>query len=165
MKVPVDTAAKAFAELARGFCVWAESPSPDGSLYVAAAWVAKLHAAALLLPEVECESDGGLPDVPPSALEAARRVIGPFFGMYYREFFDPDPTLNDESVMGDVGDDLLDTYMDVKRGLLVFDEGQSVDALWHWSFLHRIHWGRHAVGAMFGIHCLWTAKLKDLDRR
>ena len=78
-------------------------------------------------------------------------------GWYYREFFDPNPSLEDEAVMGDVGDDLLDIYRDVKAGLVLMDQRKRVDALWHWAFLHRIHWGRHAVGALFALHCAPTA--------
>jgi Domain of unknown function (DUF5063) len=70
----------------------------------------------------------------------------------------PDPTLREEPVMSDVGDDLLDTYHDIRRGLLLFDAQQADEALWHWSFLHQIHWGRHAVGALFALHCLSISK-------
>jgi len=66
--------------------------------------------------------------------------------------------LTDESCMGDVGDDLLDVYHDVRGGLVAFDRGEVNDAAWHWSFLHRIHWGRHAVGGLFALHCMHVSK-------
>ena len=96
----------------------------------------------------------GAAEPPEAALAKARGNLACFNGWYYREFFDPDPTLEEEPVMGDVGDDLLDTYKDIKAGCLLFERGEATEALWHWSFLHRIHWGRHAVGALFALHCL-----------
>ena len=153
------TATQSFAEVARGFCAWCESSAPSLEPEVAAvAWLAKLYALAVALPEVESNNDERLPSIPSALHEAAERTLTYFRGMYYREYFDPDPTLNEESVTGDVGDDLLDTYQDIRRGLILFDAGQSTEALWHWSFLHRGHWGRHAVGAMFALHCLFISK-------
>lgn len=112
-----------------------------------------------MLPEVGCEtSDDGLPDIPAQMLDQAKSNLAAFNGWYYREYFDPDPLLRDESGLGDIGDDMLDIYKDVRAGLLLFDAGQTADALWHWSFLHRIHWGRHAVGAIFALHCLSISK-------
>lgn len=155
------SSARSFAEVARGFCSWCEGPSLGAEPEVtAAAWLAKLHAAALVLPDVESQNSDDLPDIPPASQEAARNNIACFMGMYYRQCFDPDPILNEEPVMGDVGDDLLDTYQDVRCGLLLFDGEQPTEALWQWSFLHRVHWGRHAVGAMVALHCLSISKRK-----
>jgi hypothetical protein len=100
------------------------------------------------------ENEDGLPELPPEALAAAKSNLGAFSGRYYREVFDPDPTLDEEPVVGDIGDDLLDTYKDIRAGLVLFDRGEANEALWHWAFLHRIHWGRHAVGAIYALHCL-----------
>lgn len=156
------TAANAFSEVARGFCFWCEGASlgeePEST---AAIWLAKLHASALVLPKIESDNAEGLPDIPVTELEAANRNLFVFSGMYYREYFDPDPTLIDESVIGDVGDDILDTYRDVKRGLILFENGQLSEALWHWAFSHCIHWGRHVVGALFALHCLSCSKVHD----
>jgi hypothetical protein len=149
---------KDFAEIARGFCSWCEDPLHDNQEVTAAVWLSKLNAAALLLPEVGCVNEDELPEISESVFAAVRDNLGRFNGWYYREYFDPDPSLDDESCMGDVGDDLLDTYRDVKRGQLLFERGSVAEALGHWSFLHRIHWGRHAVGAMFAIHCLFVSK-------
>jgi hypothetical protein len=149
------SSAKSFSELARGFCAWVEEPSLLESKEVAAAvWLAQLHAAALRLPEIGVENEEDLPDIPYSAFAAAQCNLALFSGMYYRECFNPDPAVGDPPAAGDVGDDLLDVYLDVKRGLLVFERDQVAEALWNWSFLHRIHWGHHAVGALFALHCL-----------
>jgi hypothetical protein len=147
----------AFADIAQGFCTWCEAaslgPEPEASAS-AAQWLAKLYAAAIGRPKVGPENEDGLPSIPEEALAKARTNLDRFNGLYYREFFDPDPTLNEEPGMGDVGDDLLDTYKDIKAGCLLYERGETTGALWHWSLLHRIHWGRHAVGALFALHCV-----------
>ena len=150
-----DTSAElaAFSQLALGFCAWCENNSPsDLSKKQAAQWLARLHAAAIDLPETEPENDWGLPDLPAAELAAAERNLRPFSGWYYRTVFDPEPTNADEPVIGDVGDDLLDTYKDIKAGVHLVGQGRVSDALWHWSFMHRIHWGKHAVGALSALY-------------
>lgn len=141
-----------FAHVARGFCDWCEGAvSLAPADVTASVWLAKLHAAALTLPDVEPENEDGLPELPAKAAALAKKAFAEFDGLYYREYFDPNPSLADESVVGDVGDDLGDTYKDVRAGLLLYDGGKRAEALWFWSFLHRIHWGRHAVGALFAL--------------
>jgi hypothetical protein len=149
-----STATTAFATLAREFCAWCEAPSLGaGAATRAAAWIAHLHAAALALPDVDSRHFEELPEPPDAALRRARANLHAFDGWFYREVFDPDPLRDDKPVMGDVGDDLMDIWLDVRQGLIRFDRGQVREALWHWSYLHRIHWGRHAVGALFALHC------------
>lgn len=155
MSIPHISSIDAFAGIARGFCLWCESSSPGpASPRTAAIWLARLHAAALELPDAGPGNADGLPDLPADAEENARRNLSACNGWYYREFFDPDPRLVEEPVMGDVGDDLLDVDMDVRGGLVRFDDDDIEAALWHWAHLHRLHWGRHAVGALFALHCL-----------
>lgn len=147
-------AADEFAQLARGFCDWCEGAAlPAPADVSASVWLAKLHAAALALPEVDPESEDGLPPLPAVAAARAERNLAAFDGFYYREYFDPNPNLTDESVIGDVGDDLADIYKDIRAGLVLYETSQPTEALWHWSFSHRIHWGRHAVGALFALQC------------
>lgn len=55
-------------------------------------------------------------------------------------------------MIGDVGDDMLDTYKDIKAGIRLVGQGRVSDALWHWSFMHRIHWGKHVVGALSALY-------------
>ncbi|MDZ7813552.1 MAG: DUF5063 domain-containing protein [Ideonella sp.] len=147
-----------FHQLALGFCAWCEGHAPAGlSKKRAAQWLARLHAAALDLPATGPDNDWGLSDLPPAELAAAERNLRPFAGWYYRTVFDPDPFKDDEPLMGDVGDDLLDTYKDIKVGCQLVDQGRPADALWHWSFMHCHHWGQHVVGAL----CALYAELRN----
>lgn len=143
-----------FAQVARGYCAWCEAAPSEHANSEAAYWLGRLYSQALLLPKVSSESLDGLPDVPGDALAKAVANLAPFMGWYYREVFDPHPYLSEEPGMGDIGDDLLDIYKDIRAGLILFDAGEVTEAMWYWSFLHRIHWGRHAVGAMYALHCL-----------
>jgi hypothetical protein len=139
----------AFRQVAAGFCRWCEGeslgPHPQRQ---ASVWLSRLHAAALELPETEPENEEGLPELPHADLARAQGNLAVFAGVFYRTVFDPDPRNTDEPVIGDIGDDLLDTYKDIKAGSVLCDRGQPQEALWHWSFLHQVHWGRHAVGAL-----------------
>jgi hypothetical protein len=149
-----------FAEVARGFCAWCEASEPELTDSQAAYWLSRLYAQALLLPETESENEDGLPELPADAMEKAASNLAAFSGRYYREVFDPDPLLGDAPVMGDIGDDLLDTYRDIRAGLVLFDRGEVNEAIWQWSFLHRIHWGHHVAGALYALHCLSLSRLR-----
>ena len=57
--------------------------------------------------------------------------------------------------MGDLGDDLLDIYKDVKESLLVYNsphEHAPERALWLLDFGFNHHWGQHCVDALQAIH-------------
>jgi len=147
-----------FSEVARAFCAWCEDSGSELTDRQAAYWLCRLYAEALLLPKTESENDNGLPELPAGPLGKAASNLAAFSGRYYREVFDPDPLLDDEPGTGDIGDDLLDTYKDVRAGLVLFDRGETGEALWHWAFLHRIHWGRHVAGALYALHCLTVSR-------
>jgi hypothetical protein len=111
-----------------------------------------------MLPRVASENTEGIPALPDQALADAIANLAKFSGWYYRVVFDPDYTLNEEPVMGDIGDDLIDTYKDIRAGLMLYDRGDTKDALWFWSAMHRGHWGHHAVNAISALHCLAISK-------
>ena len=149
-----------FAVLARDFCAWCESESLGPTPYRSAAgWLAKLYAAALILPEVEPESAEPGPSAPPGAFDKAKRNLAPFWGQTYRQVFHPRPTNDDAPLLGDLGDDLTDVYSDIRGSLVLFEAGRTTEAVWQWRFDHETHWGQHAVGALFGIHHLYVSGL------
>jgi len=144
-----------FSELASAFCGWCESDSfPERPENAAAVWLARLHAAALVLPVVSCDDDDRLPELPQSLLDRVAGNLSYFSGMYYRKVFDPSPLLTEMPVLGDIGDDILDTYKDIREGVVLVAAGRPQEALWHWRFLHSVHWGRHAVSALAALHAI-----------
>lgn len=156
---PLSPATQAFANLANEFCAWCEDPGTGRAHELqAAAWLARLHAAALELPESDGDNEEGLPELPEAQLAAAQRNLNTYAGRYYRTVFDCTPTNSDEPVMGDVGDDLLDTYKDIKAGTVLYQQNRAKEALWHWSFMHRVHWGKHALGALAALHAQQTGR-------
>lgn len=147
-----------FARLATAFCTWCESDAVGNAPELAISrWFSQLYAGGLLLSEVQAESNA--PDDVPSNVEAGEAAIGTLRGYYYREVFDPNPTLAEEPCVGDIGDDLLDVYKDIKRGLALFDAGFPRAAEWEWAFHFRIHWGRHAVAGLLALHCMVHSNL------
>lgn len=152
VKARMTPLSHSFAELVREFCDWCESGAEPICERDVERWLARLHASALELPDVETEDDFQSPDVPEAALAAAKARIASLWGSYYRMVFDPNPSENDVPVVGDLGDDVQDVYLDLRRGLLKFNEGHLEDAIWHWKFTHQIHWGRHATEALYALH-------------
>jgi hypothetical protein len=150
---PPSADLESFSKAAAGFCAWFESsdlgPWPKKS---AAAWLAHLHAAALALPERGPENDEDFPEIPHGPGSQVHKTVALFSGHYYRTVFDVDPRNTEDPVVGEVGDDMLDTYLDIKRGLHFYQQGLHEEALWHWSFMHRLHWGKHALGALTALH-------------
>lgn len=159
MKSTDTTISQAFVAITYEFCTWCEGASLGSEPEISAAsWLSKLYSAALELPNIGPENWEDSPDLPTDKVQQATINLGHFNGWYYREYYDPDPSLTDEPGMGDIGDDLLDTYKDIKAGCVLYECGKPKEALWHWVFLHRVHWGRHAVGALFALHCLSISK-------
>jgi len=149
-----------FAGTARAYCSWCEATHTEHTDSQAAYWLSRLYSQALMLEKVSCENSDGLPDIPQKDLDAAKSNLAKFFGRYYRVVFNPDCLLDEEPVMGDIGDDLFDTYLDIRRGLVLFDKSESNHALWFWSLMHRDHWGHHAVSALSALHCLAIAQAR-----
>lgn len=137
-----------FIAAARAWCAVIES-RPDGrqTAEVAAA-LARLYAAGFHIPVVPWsnvdEDDDDHDDEPEVAAPAG------WTGLDIQSY----PTMIDvldlqsEPGMGDLTDDLVDIYLDVKRGLLLHDAGRPGAASHHWRLTCRGHWGHHAVAAL-----------------
>ena len=50
--------------------------------------------------------------------------------------------------VGDLGDELADIYRDLKNGLIAFNRSLANEAIWHWQWGFRSHWGEHVVSAL-----------------
>jgi hypothetical protein len=157
MTVPSEV--EAFHEVAQRFCAWAEAPpgDSDDDLYWAMRHVADLYAALLAMPGADHDADA--PDRFVDKTEH-ERVYDRFKRLplqYYGEVFDTTKVPPEEPSLGDLADDLLDIYTDVKAGLLHYAEGHIVQAVWQWQFTWGVHWGRHATSALRAMHCFRTS--------
>lgn len=69
----------AFAQVARDFCKWCESPIDGASHDMAAAsWLCKLCASALSLSQMKPENEDGIPEIPVEILEQATQGLCAF---------------------------------------------------------------------------------------
>jgi hypothetical protein len=145
-----------FREVATDYCAWAESSGgPEGEEAATA-----LRLLASLLHHVQ-----SLPGAEPENLPehdivqkgegtvAIYRRFGKLPFQYYAEVFDPLEVSGSEPVTGDLADDLMDIYCDLKQGVQYLDDGHPVQAVFHWSFTYAVHWGRHATSALRALHC------------
>jgi hypothetical protein len=75
----------------------------------------------------------------------------------YWTIFDPTENVfgNEKPVMGDLLDDIMDIYKDLKYQLMIFDLGTAdskENAVWGMRFDFWNHWSHHAIDAMRTIH-------------
>lgn len=153
MGAPERAARPVFADLATAFCRWCEDEEAGQATDERTArWLARLHAAALALPESEPTNDDGPPELPAAEFARAKARLARFAGRYYRYLFDPDVLLDEEPVVGALADDVLDVYRVIKCGARLHARGEQADALWQWRFSHRHHWGAHALAAAYVLH-------------
>jgi hypothetical protein len=153
VSVPPEIAA--FSETAARFCSWAEGDAgdPDDDLYLAMIHVAQLYAAVLIMPGAD-----PMPDVVDRYVDKNDHVALyerfrklPF--QFYGDVYDTTLVPPEEPTVGDLADDLLDIYSDVRTGLAHWNAGEFVHAAFHWKFTWGVHWGRHATGALQAMHC------------
>ena len=106
--------------------------------------ISQLYTNALDLPEVEEEHR---PDV-----EFPLPVVNVKHHNVYTEMFDP---YHDETpVNGCLDDDILGIYSDLKKGLLLYEQGHGIEAVWEWKFGLEVHWGEHATSAIRALHSI-----------
>lgn len=104
-----------------------------------------LYAAACTLPEVFADgSDVELADLP----------SWPGFGdrEHYAETLEPYDLGTTALGIGDLSDDLLEVYREVKSGLLLWERSEVAAAIWTWRDGFQIHWGVHATSALRALH-------------
>lgn len=147
-----------FAHASRDFCDWVEKSadqvtSEKEPSLKARQHIAKVYLLALSLP-VDWSDEW-------ASIESAERVSAQHradlmprlqalpFG-FYNVFFTPS-NLEDKHVMGDLADDILDIYCDLKEGLALHDRGHEGLAAWTWRFSFHSHWAKHAADALHAL--------------
>lgn len=119
--------------------------------------LANLYAAGLAL---DAEQDStGWDDSPSVTQQDWRRVYDNLTRslpkhLYHEVLSDPFQIHDDPKLaIGDLADDLADTWRDMKIGLNAIEEGAAeAAALWHWKLLFDSHWGVHASSALGVLH-------------
>ena len=127
-----------------------------------------LYAAALQLPQVQVDNA----EIPPSTLtysqvQQLRHEVASKLGQYnlYWEALHLFALIDDKELgVGEIADDLVDVYCDLKFGLAAFDTGSTQrmqEAVWQWKFEFASHWGNHLVDALRVLHRLVISTLTD----
>lgn len=83
----------------------------------------------------------------------------------YWTIFDPTANVfgNELPVMGDLLNDVMDIYKDIKYQLMIFDfntEESIENAVWGIKFDFGHHWSKHAIDAIRTIHYVIEKKEK-----
>ncbi|MEZ4819776.1 MAG: DUF5063 domain-containing protein [Bdellovibrionota bacterium] len=143
-----------FSQTARQYCAWIESEKNKDQIFPLQQLLSKLHSESLELPALQENVELGEIDL---SLKIAREKIilnfrcFPF--QYYATIFDTTELNNPQASTGDIIDDLIDIYEDVKIGLNLYENGNEAEAIFHWRFSFGIHWGRHILSAMYALYC------------
>lgn len=117
-----------------------------------------LCRSALFLPDTY-----GDEEAEEVSLESRKQIFRRFGILpfsYYANCFDPLVVPGEEPVVANVADDLSDIWGDLKSGLSLYDAGHLSAAAWEWRQMFLSHWGHHASGAIYALHC-WLAANQD----
>ena len=145
--------------------------SPERLLIESHRQLAELYAAGLALPSTDVlfgdEEEPGSQELPIETLhDPDRGLEDEFWALLnalqvqlggqcrYRVVFDPYEAPEEEEVVGNLADDLVEVYLDLRSGLRKWARGDSGGALWEWRFGLESHWGRHVTSALGAINAL-----------
>ncbi|HYG77696.1 MAG TPA: DUF5063 domain-containing protein [Planctomycetota bacterium] len=152
-------AVERFARLARQYCELIENLEQESAfLEKIHELLPKLYDAARALPEAPLDTGKPLRSAVTARgweklFNSLQQKIGA--GDRYREVFDAYKST--EPVTGMLSDDLADIYGELKSGLRSFEKGSACgisEAVWHWRFGFREHWGEHLTGALRALYWL-----------
>jgi len=154
-----------FQMAAATFCRLLESTPSDKDTWAeqVLAVLSRLYACAHDLKPVDLDDAPDVPDsldVTDAQWRDVIRVVDAALGKQrmYWSYFDPSEPMesHQETVCGDLADDLADIYRDIKPGLRAWESGEDAylpSIVFSWKEpLFASHWGVHAVSAMRALH-------------
>jgi hypothetical protein len=146
-----------FADSVREYCAWVEGSPGDSEseLFDVFRLLSRLQADAVILPDIDDEDLPEGDDIPDVSLAQKKALVQRFETFpfrYYWEIFHPITPEPEEPVCGDIVDDFLDIYGDLKGALLAYDQGLRPQAVWHWRFTWGVHWGEHLTSALRALY-------------
>lgn len=139
----------AFVAQARQFCEFiekADSLSLAARLSAARERLLELYRAGTALPLIAPPED--FSERPSPVLPKPWAGFGEH--QYYWEV--RDPYVDEPPGLGDLSDDVIDVYLDLRRGLELWHLHEAQAAIWTWRFHFDIHWGDHASDALRALH-------------
>ena len=160
----MDDSVTHFATVARSFCAWAEAQpgTVEAEVKMALRLLADLSSAIMATPSLGCGENVEGERISDKEWKVIYKRFGSLPFNYYSTFFSPTKINEEESVVGDLADDLADMYRDIKDGLGLYDHGHIVEAVWSWRNSFQTHWGRHATNALYVLHTWWADESIEL---
>jgi hypothetical protein len=148
---------KYFFDTATAFCAWAERfpVAQNDEVSTAIKMLSKLLALAHELPEIFDEEEAPRPTHEEWLIVYKRFGALPF--NYYASYSQPHDTSDPSPDIGDVADDLADTWRDLKGGLTLYQNGNYAAAAREWRESFNIHWGLHAASSLYALQC-WRSQ-------
>lgn len=141
VSIEEQISAKNFYDSAVLFCKKAESLSNAACIHPSDLTLRIMHiySAAMHLPNTE-----------PSTWQANEIPTSPDISFGNRDCYWEiyDPFVLEEPVCGSLSDDLRSIFVDLSKGIILYEQGHIADALWAWRFDFRNHWSFHAVDAI-----------------
>ena len=107
-----------------------------------------LYISAENLPETEPDTIMPLSEIS----EAVPIRFAEEIPTTYWETFDPHA--DQDSVCGDLIDDISDIATDLIKGMEEYEAGRFGNAVFEWKFGLNNHWGQHIVDALRALHAL-----------
>jgi hypothetical protein len=144
-------AVNAFIGNVRAFCAWVESDKHD-CLTARQLLLVLMHAIPDLRLQDEVEPPGE--EIPRREYDGWKSDFARFDDLpfhFYRTVHSSCDVDDDDSVVGDLRDDLADIYGDLWHGLMALDRGHAAYAVEHWHDSYCYHWGHHASQAVHAI--------------
>ncbi len=139
-----------FLESAQQFCGFIDrAESLEAQPRAVLAHLARLYAATFFLSPAEPTETFDVWSV-----ACAKPVWSGLGQSYYAVVENPFDLEGPEIGTGDLDDDIVDIYFDVKRGLVAYEAGHHRDAQWFWIHSFESHWGAHAANAISALHRL-----------
>jgi hypothetical protein len=160
-EITQTTSFQAFVQEARHFCGFIEQDStPDQPSFLqhVQTHLQQLYLFGKALPLVDLYFDEDFPDtLAKSTAEEIAHSISQRLAAnrFYWHVYDPSDSNNGAPVCGDLLDDILSVYQDVKNPLLLFDttSPSAVEcAICSFRSNFTIHWGDHCSNAIYALH-------------
>src|SRR6266404_4584051 len=95
--------------------------------------VSRLYVAGLALPPRRCEDYKVVEPAETPDWSSVYHALGtrlPF--RYYSEALSPGSVPPEGSIVGDLVDDLSDIFLELDKGLQLYEAGYRADAIWAW---------------------------------
>lgn len=149
-----------FLRSCRNYCEFMETKQNSEGLLKLQKFLLELYSKGLNLQTIELESNKDFEKkLDDKEFDRIKKLTSELLGenQCYWTIFDPTENVfgNESPVMGDLLDDVMDIYKDIKAQLMIFDlktKESMESAIWAMKFDFCHHWSYHAIDAIRTIH-------------